>query len=103
MTYDLVVRGSTIVTTHDTFAADVAIRGEHIAAIGDGLRGAHEIDAAGMYVIPRGGDGHVPMGTNRATDIFDDTLEARSSPAAVRGGTTMAAQAPGEGGAARPP
>ncbi len=37
MSYDLVVRGGTIVTAADRFVGDVGIRGGRIVAIGDGL------------------------------------------------------------------
>ena len=41
MSYDLVVRGGTVVTAADRFAADIGIRGGRIVAIGDSLpRGA---------------------------------------------------------------
>ncbi len=44
--FDIVVRGGTVVTAMDAMRADVGIRGETIAAIGDGLdRGRREIDA----------------------------------------------------------
>src|SRR6202043_3718243 len=36
-TFDLVVRGGTVVTATDTAEADVGIRGETVAAIGRGL------------------------------------------------------------------
>ncbi len=35
--YDLVIRGGTVATATDVFAADVAVRGERVAAIGQGL------------------------------------------------------------------
>ena len=75
MSYDLVIRGGRIVTTHDSYIADVGVRGERIAAIGDHLSGAREIDAEGLYVLPGAIDGHVHMRTNRATDVYDDTFE----------------------------
>ena len=37
--YDLVIRGGTVATATGVFAADVAVRGERIAAIGQGLAG----------------------------------------------------------------
>lgn len=93
MTYDLVIRGGTIITTHETYVADVAVAGEQIAAIGNGLAGAQEIDAAGMYVLPGAIDGHVHMRTNRAVDVYDDTFETGSIAAAFGGVTTMIDQA----------
>ena len=46
--YDLVIRGGTVATATGRLPADVAIRGERIAAIGQGLpAGSAEIDATG--------------------------------------------------------
>src|SRR6202022_443233 len=54
--YDLIIRGGQVIdgTGNPWFAADVAVRGDRIAAIGD-LRGAQakrEIDARGQTVAP---------------------------------------------------
>ena len=53
----LLIRGGTILTMNDRFDVvdgDVSIRDSRIAAIGDGLPGAHDrvIDARGGYVLP---------------------------------------------------
>jgi len=53
----LLIRGGTILTMNDRFDVvdgDVSIRDGRIAAIGDGLPGAHDrvIDARGGYVLP---------------------------------------------------
>src|ERR1700745_1311991 len=51
--YDLVVRGGSVVTPQGTVAADVAIEGEHIAAVGDELRaGRRKINASGLTILP---------------------------------------------------
>ncbi len=98
MTYDLVIRGGTVVTSHDTFVADVGVQGEVIAAIGERLTGKKEIDARGKYVIPGAIDSHVHMRTNRAHDIYDDTFETGTIAAAFGGVTTMVDQAQVEPG-----
>ncbi|MCA9858391.1 MAG: amidohydrolase family protein [Thermomicrobiales bacterium] len=59
MAHDLVIRGGTIVTATETYAADVGITGETIAEIGQGLAGTREVDAAGLLVMPGGLDAHV--------------------------------------------
>ena len=86
-TYDLVIRNGTLVTADAVYPADVAIDGEHIAAIGQGLRGRREIDAAGQYVLPGAIDGHVhldmPIGRFTSTDDF-----SHGTRAAAFGGTT---------------
>ncbi len=98
MSYDLVVRGGTIVTADHTTLADVGVRGEHVAAIGENLSGHREIDATGMYVLPGAIDGHVHMRTNRSTDVYDDTFETGTIAAAFGGVTTIVDQAQVEAG-----
>ena len=61
MDYDLVIRNGCIITASENFVGDVAVWGEKIAAVGQDLRGAREIDAQGMYVIPGAVDGHVHL------------------------------------------
>ena len=84
---DLVIRHGTLVTATAVFAADVAIVGRQIAAIGHNLRGRTEIDATGQYVIPGAIDGHVhlgmPIGRFTSTDDF-----FHGTRAAAFGGTT---------------
>lgn len=87
------MRGGTIITSDRSVSADVGVRGEKIAAIGDRLRGAREIDATGMYVLPGAIDGHVHMRTNRAHDVYDDTFATGTIAAAFGGVTTMVDQA----------
>jgi dihydropyrimidinase len=43
MQFDTIIRGGAIATAADTFACDIGIRGEKIAALGDDAR---EIDDA---------------------------------------------------------
>ena len=86
------IQGGTIVTAVDTYAADLAIEGDRIAAIfapGSGPPGAYDvtIDASGKYVLPGGIDGHthldMPFGGTTSSDDFETgTL------AAAYGGTT---------------
>jgi dihydropyrimidinase len=86
------IKGGTIVTAADTYAADLAVEGDKIAAIfapGSGPGGAYDvtIDASGKYVLPGGIDGHthldMPFGGTTSSDDFETgTL------AAAYGGTT---------------
>ncbi|NJO37849.1 MAG: dihydropyrimidinase, partial [Rhizobiales bacterium] len=87
--YDLVIRGGEIVTAADRMTADLGIRGERIAAIGEALgRGRREIDATGKLVLPGGVDGHCHIeqlsafGIMTADDFFTGTVSA------AHGGTT---------------
>ena len=80
-----------IVTADGSYAADILIDGETIAAIGAGMAGMAEvdetIDAAGKYVIPGGIDVHthmeLPFGGTAAKDTFETGTRA-----AAFGGTT---------------
>jgi dihydropyrimidinase len=98
MAHDLVIRGGIVVTADGERRADVGIRGERISAVGDGLEGATEIDARGLYVMPGAIDGHVHMRTERARDVYDDTFATGSVAAAFGGVTTMIDQAQVEPG-----
>ncbi len=83
-----VIKNGTIVTADRTFKADVLIKGDRIAAIGQNLSGDHVIDATGCYVMPGGIDPHTHlempfMGTYSSDDFESGTR------AALSGGTTM--------------
>ena len=90
MTSLTLIRGGTVVTPAQEFAADVLIQGETIAAVGQALElpaGAKVLDAAGCYVIPGGIDPHTHMelpfmGTVASEDFFTGTS------AGAAGGTT---------------
>jgi dihydropyrimidinase len=88
MSFDLVIRGGTVVTAEKTLRADVGIQGEKIAAIGPGLTGTREIEANGKLVMPGGVDSHChveqlsSMGKMCADDFYSATV------AAAFGGTT---------------
>ena len=88
MSFDLVIRGGTVVTAEKTFRADVGIEGEKIARIGQGLEGKSVLDASGKLVMPGGVDSHChveqlsSMGKMCADDFYSATV------AAAFGGTT---------------
>ena len=87
--YDLVIRGGTVATTSDAFEADVAVRGESIVAVGQGLGpGTREIDARGKLVLPGGIDSHCHIEQLSAAGLMNaDTFETATR-AALFGGTT---------------
>jgi dihydropyrimidinase len=90
MSYDLVVKNGTVVSPAGCFAADVAVVGEQIAAIGAGLRGSREIDASGGYVLPGAIDGHVHLADTRsASPLTADTFASGTAAAAFGGVTTI--------------
>jgi dihydropyrimidinase len=92
MAYDTIVANGTVVSAEGQQQADIAIRGEKVAAVGKGLAraggdGATVIDATGKYVIPGGIDVHVHLelpfcGTTSSDDWNTGTR------AAARGGVT---------------
>ncbi|MDX1522892.1 MAG: amidohydrolase family protein, partial [Anaerolineae bacterium] len=90
MSYDLVIKSGTVVTSATTYRADVAISGERIAAIGENLAGAREIDATGRLVIPGAIDIHVhlqmPLGDGL---VSADTFLSGTRAAALGGTTTI--------------
>jgi dihydropyrimidinase len=90
MSYDLVVRGGTIVTAADSVVGDVGIRGGRIVALGEGLpRGEREVEARGLQVLPGGVDAHthldIDLGGMRSVDDF----ESGTAAAACGGVTTI--------------
>jgi dihydropyrimidinase len=83
------IRNGTVVTAHETRAADVLIEGERIKEVRAGIPqdSASVIDAAGMYVLPGGIDAHthldMPFGGTTSADDFETGTRA-----AAFGGTT---------------
>jgi dihydropyrimidinase len=90
MQFDTIIRGGTIATEADTFAGDIGISGEKIAAIGNDLGEAGEIvDATGLLVLPGGIDSHVHVAQPSAPGIvMADDFESGTRAAAF-GGNTM--------------
>ncbi len=83
--YDLIVRGGTLVdgSGAEPYAADVAIRGTRVAAVGRiRERGREEIDARGLVVTP----GFVDIHTHYDGQV---TWESRLVPSAFHGVTTV--------------
>jgi dihydropyrimidinase len=84
-----IVRGGRIVTSSQTFEADVLIEGERIDALGSfpEVEADRIVDAAGKLVLPGGVDPHTHLdaplkGTITADDFYSGTV------AAAIGGTT---------------
>jgi dihydropyrimidinase len=85
--FDLVIKNGLVVTAAAVIEADVAVNGQTISAIGQGLRGRREIEARGKLVTPGAVDMHVhlqmPIGSFVSTDDFYTGTRA-----AALGGTT---------------
>src|SRR5258708_20762333 len=92
MAFDTLIENGTVVTATDTYAADVAITGGKITAIGQGLpreNTTRVLDAKGKYVLPGGIDVHthldMPFGGTTSADDFETGTRA----AAFVGTTTL--------------
>ena len=86
--FELVVRGGTVVTGADVFRADIGIVGGRIAAIGANLRGARQIDAGGLLVLPGGVDTHCHIEQLQQGGGADEENWVSGSTACLAGGTT---------------
>lgn len=87
--YDLVIRGGTLVTRAEAFQADVAVQGERIAAIGQGLSGRQTIDAGGLLVLPGAVDPHVHLAMDAGVTVTSDDWTTGTVAAACGGTTTV--------------
>jgi dihydropyrimidinase len=87
--FSTVIRGGTAVLPQGVTRADIGIRGETIAAIGENLGpGANEIDATGLIVAPGGIDPHAHIEQVSGAGLLNaDSFESGTT-AAVFGGTT---------------
>ncbi|SFR64220.1 dihydroorotase [Halogeometricum limi] len=90
MTYDLVVRGGTVVTATDSFEATVAVSDGRFAGILDAdapVEADEVVDATGLHVLPGGVDPHVHMMDPGDTDRED--FPTGTGAAAAGGITTV--------------
>ena len=101
--FDLIVKGGTVATASDVFAADIGVRDGRIAAMADNLSSARAetvVDAAGRLVLPGGIEAHchIDEPSFGGAVLADDF--ASGSIAAACGGTTtfipFATQVPGQ-------
>ena len=87
--FDLVIKGGTLATAADSFAADLGITDGRIAAIGTGLAGNRSIDATGRYVLPGGIETHAHIAQESSAGLMPATDYTTGSIAAAFGGNTM--------------
>jgi len=86
---ELVIKNGTLVTPGGIFPADVGIAGERIAALGEDLHGAVELDATDCYVLPGGIDPHVHLQMPVGKYISADDFTSGTIAAALGGTTTV--------------
>ncbi|MGD1884542.1 MAG: dihydropyrimidinase [Paracoccaceae bacterium] len=91
MTFETIVKGGTIVTATDIYAADIGIRNGRISMIAEDLSGAPEvIDATGMLILPGGIDSHVHISQPSGDGVvMADDFESATRSAAFGGHTTL--------------
>jgi dihydropyrimidinase len=89
MSYDLVIKNGTLCTSQGRTRADLAIRGEHIAAIGFDLEGKRSLDATGKLVLPGAIDVHNHFQLPFCGTVSADDFTNGSKAAAVGGVTTF--------------
>ncbi len=86
--FDMVVRGGTVVTNSEVFAADIGVTDGRITAIGVGLSGGQEVDATGLLVLPGGVDTHCHIEQLQDGGGADEESWTTGSTACLAGGTT---------------
>ncbi|WP_027317268.1 dihydropyrimidinase [Microvirga flocculans] len=91
VTYDLVIRGGTVVTTEAVLPMDVGICDGAIAALGRDLPAAgKELNAAGKFILPGGVDAHCHIEQLSGGGLMNaDTFETATRSAAFGGTTTV--------------
>jgi dihydropyrimidinase len=91
MQYDIIIANGTVISAEGQEQADVAIRGEKVAAVGKGLArsadGAKVLDATGKYVLPGALDVHVHLELPFCGTVSSDDWKTGTR-AAARGGVT---------------
>ncbi len=89
-TYDLAIRGGTVVTAADVMRCDIGIRDGRIAALADTISDAAEtIDATGLLIMPGGIDSHVHLCQNSPGIRQADDFLTGSASALAGGNTTI--------------
>src|SRR5512145_1187891 len=85
------IRSGTLITTTDTFEADILIEGEKIAVIGRDLQhpNAEVIDATGKLIMPGGIDPHVHLDLPMFGTVSSDDHYTGHKAAAFGGTTTV--------------
>ncbi len=87
--YDLVIRGGTVVTAAETVSCDIGVRDGMIAALGQDLGNAREIlDASGRLVLPGGVDAHCHIDQKSSTGLITADDFYTGGVSAACGGTT---------------
>ena len=87
--YDRVITDGLLITPSEAFRADLAIQGDRIAAIGQGLTGRQTISADGLYVLPGAVDPHVHLAMDAGVTRTSEDWTTGTIAAACGGTTTV--------------
>jgi dihydropyrimidinase len=87
--YDCTIVGGQIITPNGSVAAELALTGGAVAAIGHGLNGERVIDATGCYLLPGGVDPHVHLQLALGGLVSSDSFASGTIAAACGGTTTI--------------
>ncbi|MBF0277355.1 MAG: dihydropyrimidinase [SAR324 cluster bacterium] len=89
--FDLLIKGGTVATAVDTFAADIGINDGKISALGSDLQSTgRTINAEGKLVLPGGVESHCHIAQESSFGLMSaDDYESGSVSAAFGGNTTM--------------
>lgn len=89
-TFDLVIKGGTVVTAADTIKCDVGIKDGRVVAMANDLDDAEVIDASGKLVLPGGIDSHCHIAEDGFYGVESvDDFESGTVSAAFGGTTTI--------------
>ena len=87
--FDMVVRGGTVVTATETMRADIGVRGGTVVALAESLPAeGRVIDAGGLLVLPGGVDTHCHIEQLEANGTVHEDSFVTASASAFAGGTT---------------
>ena len=87
--YDLVLKECLLMDGYHEWCGDLAINGEKIAALGEGLAGKRELAFSGKWVMPGAIDVHTHMNLTFAGAISADSFLTGTQAAAWGGVTTI--------------
>jgi len=88
---DLIIKNGTIVTSSESYIADIAIKDGKVVAIGTGFseEGADVVDASGKLVLPGAIDAHTHLAMPFGGTVSADSYLAGTRAAACGGVTTV--------------
>ena len=87
--YDLVIKNGKIITSGDSYIADIGIKDGKIVEIADNIEAKNIYDAKGKYLIPGGIDVHTHLDMPFGGTFSSDDFQTGTKAAAIGGTTTI--------------